>query len=88
MMIEINNLNKYYPLGKEKFHALKDVNVAVEKGEMVSIEGPSGAGKSTLLHIIGLLDGLSLIHISWDFREVSSRDCALLVHWQLNRKWF
>ena len=57
MMIEINNLNKYYQLGKEKFHALKDVNVAVEKGEMVSIEGPSGAGKSTLLHIIGLLDG-------------------------------
>ena len=57
MIIEIKNLNKYYPLGKSRFHALKDVNVAVEKGEMVSIEGPSGAGKSTLLHIIGLLDG-------------------------------
>lgn len=56
MMIELNNLNKYYPLGKEKFHALKDINLTVEKGEMMSIEGQSGAGKSTLLHVIGLLD--------------------------------
>lgn len=58
-MIEIKNLNKYYkaatPSG-EKFHALKDINLTVEDGELLAICGTSGAGKSTLLHIIGLLD--------------------------------
>lgn len=55
-MIKLENLNKYYKVGKGKFHALKNINLTVEKGEFVSIEGESGAGKSTLLNIIGLLD--------------------------------
>lgn len=56
ILIKLNGINKYYPVGREKFHALKDINLNIEKGEFVSIEGPSGAGKSTLLHILGLLD--------------------------------
>lgn len=53
-MIEINNLNKVYPNGYE---ALKDINLKIEEGDLVSLLGPSGCGKSTMLNIIaGLLD--------------------------------
>lgn len=50
--IEIKSLNAYY----DKLHVLKDVDVKVEKGEIVSLIGPSGSGKSSLLKmLVGLL---------------------------------
>ena len=42
-MIQIERLNKWYG----KFHALKDINLTINKGERVVICGPSGSGKST-----------------------------------------
>ena len=55
-MIRIENINKFYKLGKGRFHALKDVSLEIGDGEFVSDEGRSGAGKTTLLHILGCLD--------------------------------
>ena len=55
-MIQIENINKYYKLGKGRFHALKNVSLEIGDGELVSVEGRSGAGKTTLLHILGCLD--------------------------------
>lgn len=55
--LEVNKLNKYYPIGDdEKFHALKDIDLSFEKGELVSIIGESGSGKSTLMNLFGGLD--------------------------------
>ena len=56
-LLELKNINKTYQLNhRQKFHALKDVHIAFEKGEWVSIIGESGSGKSTLMNLIGGLD--------------------------------
>src|SRR5690606_2670384 len=56
MMIELNNIFKWYNVGGSRSFVLKDINLSIQEGDFVSIMGPSGSGKSTLLHIIGLLD--------------------------------
>ena len=55
-MIEINELNKSYPIGQGSLHVLKGINLKINEGELVAIMGSSGSGKSTLLNIIGMLD--------------------------------
>jgi putative ABC transport system ATP-binding protein len=52
-IIQVENLRKTYRVGKLDVHALRGVDLAVAKGEFVSIVGPSGSGKSTLFHVIG-----------------------------------
>lgn len=56
MIIETQNLVKSFQVGSEEVHALKGVNLSVNKGEFLSIMGPSGSGKTTLMNIIGCLD--------------------------------
>jgi putative ABC transport system ATP-binding protein len=56
-MIELERLNKSYGADERALHVLKDVDLRIEKGELVSIMGSSGSGKSTLLNILGILDG-------------------------------
>jgi putative ABC transport system ATP-binding protein len=54
-MIELAGVSKQFD-GKRRVTALSEVNLAVARGELVSIVGPSGSGKSTLLNLIGGLD--------------------------------
>lgn len=58
MLIALKGISKSYQAshGAPPYQVLKDVNLSIDKGEMVAIKGSSGAGKSTLLHIIGCLD--------------------------------
>lgn len=55
MIITLRDVNKTYP-GVVPLHVLKDINLEIERGELVSIMGASGSGKSTLLNILGILD--------------------------------
>jgi len=49
-------LNKFYTVAANRLHVLRDLELSVERGEMVAIVGASGVGKSTLLHVLGGLD--------------------------------
>ena len=55
-LIELSHIEKTYDLGLSKVLALRDVDVAVNKGEFLAIVGQSGSGKSTLMNIVGCLD--------------------------------
>ena len=52
----MRDINKYYSMGGEEMHILKDISLDLAEGEFLSILGPSGSGKSTLMNIIGCLD--------------------------------
>jgi putative ABC transport system ATP-binding protein len=56
MLLQLSDICKNYVTDEVETRALREVTLAIERGEYVSIEGPSGCGKSTLLSIIGLLD--------------------------------
>ena len=52
----MDHINKYYQMGDEQAHILKDIELDIKEGEYLSVLGPSGSGKSTLMNIIGCLD--------------------------------
>jgi putative ABC transport system ATP-binding protein len=73
-MIQLTNIIKSYPLGREQLTVLKGVTLTIEAGEFVSIMGPSGSGKSTLMNIIGLLDTPSGGSYLLEQKEVANLD--------------
>ncbi|MBI4512673.1 MAG: ABC transporter ATP-binding protein [Gemmatimonadetes bacterium] len=71
-------LTKDYELGAETVHALRGVDLVVERNEYVAIMGPSGSGKSTLLNLIGCLDTPTGGRYWLNRQEVSRLDDAEL----------
>ena len=58
-VIRTEGLRKTYQMGNNTVHALRGVDVTVERGEMIAVMGASGSGKSTLMNILGCLDSPS-----------------------------
>ena len=54
--VTARGLNKSYAVAGRRLHVLRDLDLSVERGEMMAIVGASGVGKSTLLHVLGGLD--------------------------------
>ena len=54
--VSVNSLNKFYRVGAQRIHVLRDLALEVPAGEMLAVVGASGVGKSTLLHLLGGLD--------------------------------
>jgi len=55
-VIRLEEVKKSYSLGDVTVHALRGVNLTVDRGEFLAVVGASGSGKSTLMNILGLLD--------------------------------
>ena len=55
-ILKVENLTKSYGKGEAKVDAIKNINLSINKGEVVAMVGPSGSGKSTLLHLLGGVD--------------------------------
>lgn len=72
-MIEFKHVEKYYG----KFHALKNINLTFEKGEVVVVIGPSGSGKSTMLRCINGLEDISSGELLVNEKNLHSKEVKL-----------
>lgn len=90
-MIEVRHLSKSF----DGIPVLKDINLHIDKGEVVTIIGPSGSGKSTLLRCLNLLekpdggsivfDGQDILHGKVKIEEIRKRACMVFQHFNLFR---
>ena len=74
--IEIRGLTKVFKVGDVEVHALRGVDLKVERGEFIAIVGPSGSGKSTLFHILGGLAPATSGVVAIDKRNLASMSDA------------
>jgi putative ABC transport system ATP-binding protein len=74
VIIQIEDVHKYYDLGESRVHALRGVSLAIEPGGFVAIMGASGSGKSSLMNILGCLDRPSSGRYVLDGIDVSTFD--------------
>lgn len=72
-LIELSRASRTYGARTaDEIRALRDVDLAIQPGEFLSVEGPSGCGKTTLLNLLGLLDSPTSGEVRWDHRPVGS----------------
>ena len=72
MMIELQNICRYFQVGDETVHALDNVSLDIQQGDYISVMGPSGSGKSTLLNQLGLLDQADSGSYQFEERELTT----------------
>ena len=70
-IVELKNVSKTYKIGENEFKALDNINLSINKGELVVILGPSGAGKSTLLNLIRGMDKVTSGNLIVDGEDIS-----------------
>jgi putative ABC transport system ATP-binding protein len=73
-LIETQELWKTYQMGSIEIHALRSVDLRVERGDYIAIMGPSGSGKSTFLNLLGCLDTPTRGRYVLNGRDVSSME--------------
>jgi len=74
VVIQVDDVHKFYQLGETKVHALRGVSTQIRRGEFVAIMGASGSGKSTFMNIVGCLDKPSSGHYLLEGADVSQLD--------------
>ena len=87
-VIELKEVTKTYNDRTVPVHALKKINLVVEKGEFTVVVGPSGSGKTTLLNIIGGLDQPTTGTVVIDMMYISEMKPDDLIEFRLNHIGF
>jgi putative ABC transport system ATP-binding protein len=68
---ELVDVGKVFARGTTLIHAVREVDLTIEAGELVAIEGPSGSGKTTLLQLLGALDRPSSGRVAFEGRDLA-----------------
>lgn len=85
-LLKVENLSRSFAAGDDSLTVLNQVNVEINRGEMVAIVGASGSGKSTLMNILGCLDQPSSGRYLINGQDTSSMDSDQLA--ELRREYF
>ncbi|OGQ95447.1 MAG: hypothetical protein A2284_17395 [Deltaproteobacteria bacterium RIFOXYA12_FULL_61_11] len=72
--LELRGVSKTYRLGEHLVEVLSDIDLVVERGEVLALTGPSGSGKSTLLNVLGCLDTPTSGSYRLDGEDISNLD--------------
>jgi putative ABC transport system ATP-binding protein len=83
-LVEIHALTKEYQKGDQKIVPLKDVSLAIDKGDFVSLMGASGSGKSTLLNLIAGIDKPTRGTINVAGTDITKLSRTQLANWRAN----
>ncbi|MES2260423.1 MAG: ABC transporter ATP-binding protein [Pseudomonadota bacterium] len=70
-LLELKAIEREFSLGQTRIHALRGIDLEIERGAFVAIWGPSGSGKSTLLNLLGLIDAPDRGSLRFDGEDVS-----------------
>ncbi len=87
-VVELNSIKKIYMLDKTEVHALRGIDLAINKGEFVCIAGPSGSGKTTILNLIGCIDKPTEGTVLIDNEDVIKFNDKNLTNYRLNKLGF
>lgn len=85
-LLALSDITRSFPSGDDELVVLKNITLAIERGEMVAIVGQSGSGKSTLMNILGCLDTPTTGTYTINHQDTSKMDRDQLA--QLRREYF
>jgi putative ABC transport system ATP-binding protein len=88
ILIELKDLKKTYDDCEVAVHAIKNVNLKIDKQEFTAIVGPSGSGKTTLLNIIGGLDKPTEGNVTIDKVDITSLKSGKIIDFRLHNIGF
>lgn len=87
-IVELENVDKDYPLGNTVVEALRGVDLAIRRGEFTTIAGPSGSGKTTVLNLVGCIDVPTRGQVRIDGQSTSELDDKELTALRLHKLGF
>lgn len=87
-VVKLEQVKKIYKLDETEVHALRGVDLTIDKGEFVAIAGPSGSGKTTILNMIGCIDNPTTGRVFIDEEEVAVMSDNKVTDYRLHKLGF